>query len=61
MNTGKTKPLENNGGIPKIIKRHGSTTYEVHIHFSSTNKETLEDKMMRIISNDVRLADMRRD
>ena len=54
MDTGKTKPLENNSAIPKIIKRHGTTIYEVQIHFSKTSKEALTEKIMRLIRKDIR-------
>lgn len=30
----------------------GSTIYEVTIHFSETSKETLDDKVKRLILND---------
>ena len=36
-----------------IIKRIGRTTYTVHIHFSKTSKETFNDKLLRIIKNDI--------
>ena len=35
----------------KLQKRIGSTTYEVAVHFSQTSKETLDDKIMRLIRN----------
>jgi hypothetical protein len=38
----------------KILKRIGSTNYEVSIHFSQTSKETLEDKMLRLMLRDVK-------
>jgi len=38
---------------PAFIKRTGKTTYEVHIHFSKTSKETINDKIMRLIRNDI--------
>ena len=37
----------------KILKRIGSTNYEVSIHFSQTSKETIEDKMLRLMLRDV--------
>jgi hypothetical protein len=37
---------------PKILKKIGTTTYEVTIHFSKTSNETLEDKVKRLILND---------
>ena len=36
----------------KMQKRIGSTTYEVSVHFSTTSTETIEDKILRLISND---------
>ena len=33
--------------------RIGSTTYEVSVHFSKTSKETLEDKILRLIESEV--------
>jgi len=38
----------------KILKRIGSTNYEVSIHFSQTSKETIEDKMLRLMLRDVK-------
>ncbi|MCL2752597.1 MAG: transposon-encoded TnpW family protein [Defluviitaleaceae bacterium] len=38
----------------KILKRIGSTNYEVSIHFSQTSKETVEDKMLRLMLRDVK-------
>jgi hypothetical protein len=57
MNTEKRNAAAYSSEIPKIIKRFGSTTYEVHVHFSETSKETLQDKMLRIIGNDIRFSD----
>ena len=37
---------------PKIQKKIGATTYEVTIHFSKTSKETVDDKLKRLILND---------
>ncbi|MCL1632923.1 transposon-encoded TnpW family protein [Sporolactobacillus sp. CPB3-1] len=36
----------------KFTEAIGSTTYEVSIHFSKTSKETLNDKIFRLIKND---------
>ena len=33
----------------KLMEQVGSTTIEVSIHFSNTSKETLEDKIFRLI------------
>ena len=35
-------------------KRIGSITFVVAVHFSQTNKETLEDKVLRLIESEVR-------
>ena len=36
----------------RFTKRIGSTTYRVGVHFSETSKETLNDKIMRLVRND---------
>lgn len=41
-----------NQEIPNIKKKIGMTTYEVSMHFSSTSKESMEDKIERLIQND---------
>ena len=38
---------------PGIIQKYGNTTFEVYVHFSKTSKETLTDKIMRLIRNDI--------
>ena len=35
-----------------IVKKIGNTTYQVKIHFSTTSKETMSDKIKRLIIND---------
>ena len=35
-----------------MLKRIGSTTYEVAVHFSATSKETMNDKISRLIKNE---------
>ena len=37
----------------KLLKRIGSTTYEVNVRFSNTSKETMEDKLLRLIEREV--------
>ena len=37
----------------KLTKRIGSTTYTVSVHFSQTSKETVEDKLLRLMERDV--------
>ena len=35
-----------------IIKRIGSKTYKVSVHFSRTSRETMSDKLVRLIERD---------
>ena len=37
----------------KLRKRIGSVIYEVSVHFSNTSKETMEDKILRLIEREV--------
>ena len=37
----------------KIIKKIGSTTYEVAVIFSKTSRENMADKITRLIKNDI--------
>jgi len=36
-----------------FTRRIGSTVYRVGIHFSRTSKETMSDKIKRLVQNDV--------
>ena len=36
-----------------LTKRIGSTTYVVSVHFSRTSKETVEDKLIRLMEREV--------
>jgi len=36
-----------------FVRRIGQTTYRVNVHFSETSKETVEDKILRMLRNDV--------
>ena len=38
----------------KLLRRIGSTTVEVTVHFSNTDHETLEDKLLRMMEREVR-------
>ena len=35
-----------------FTKRIGSTNYRVSVHFSDTSRETMNDKIIRLIKND---------
>jgi hypothetical protein len=44
------KPIKPKPTEPyNLQKRIGSTTYEVSIHFSKTSKETIGDKIIRLM------------
>jgi len=48
-----TKP-QCEGEPVKLLKRIGSTTVEITVHFSNTSKETMEDKFLRMMEREVR-------
>ena len=37
---------------PDLVKNIGGTTFDIHIHFSETSKETFTDKVVRLSEND---------
>lgn len=49
MENNKKAEKKNNNHFTKKI---GKTTYQVTVHFSKTSKETLQDKIDRLIKND---------
>ena len=48
----------NDTRIPAITRKLGNKTYEVYVHFSQTSKETMTDKIMRLIRNEINLTDL---
>jgi hypothetical protein len=52
-NKATTSRPTNGGRIPQMVTKLGNTTYEVNIHFSKTSKETMTDKVLRLIRNEV--------
>ncbi len=38
---------------PALVKKIGRTTYIVRVYFSKTNKETMSDKIKRILKNEI--------
>ncbi len=42
---------------PALVKRIGKTTYIVNVHFSDTARETVSDKLKRIIASDDELRE----
>ena len=47
-------PKENPAGTFNM--RMGNTTYVIGVHFSKTSRDTLEDKMKRLMRDDVKTA-----
>ena len=41
---------------PALVKKIGKTTYQVRVHFSTTSTETMEDKIKRLLREEVRQA-----
>ncbi len=39
---------------PALVKKIGKMTYIVRVHFSTTSKETFEDKVKRMLREEVR-------
>ena len=48
-----TAKAEPSRGPKTFRKRIGSTNYRVGVHFSRTSRETLDDKIIKLIRNDV--------
>jgi len=38
---------------PDLVKKIGKTTYKVKVHFNPTARETMSDKIKRMLKNDV--------
>lgn len=38
---------------PVLVKKIGKTTYRVMIHFSSTSRENMSDKIKRMLRNEI--------
>ena len=36
-----------------MVKKVGKTTYKVRVHFSNTSTETMSDKIMRMLKNEI--------
>jgi hypothetical protein len=41
----------------KLLRRIGSTTYEVTVHFSNTGKDTMADILRRVLEREVERND----
>ncbi len=38
---------------PALVKKIGKTTYVVWVHFSETSRETMSDKIKRMLRNEI--------
>ena len=52
MNTDKTAAAK--AEQPDLVKRIGKTTYLVKVHFNPNARETMSDKIIRLLRNEVR-------
>ena len=52
-NHARRMPMEQNKREQFIIRRIGGTTYKVRVVFNESCGETLEDKILRIVRNDM--------
>ena len=53
---GMTFPRPKPDTPPSMVKKIGKTTYRVWAHFSTTSTETMEDKIKRLLREEVRQA-----
>ena len=52
-NHARRKPMEQTKQEQFIIRRIGGTTYKVKVVFNESGGETMEDKILRIVRNDM--------
>ena len=52
-NTGADMLPTNEIDAPVMVRKIGRTTYEVSCHFSATSTETMNDKIKRLIKQDM--------
>jgi len=52
MNSATAMMPESQAEPTMLLKRIGSTVYTVAVHFSQAEKETMEDKILRLIESD---------
>ena len=52
-NYARRTPMEQNKREQFIIRRIGGTTYKVKVVFNESGGETMEDKILRIVRNDM--------
>lgn len=47
------RPAGTPQSAPALVKKIDKTTFVVRIHFSTTSKESVEDKIKRMLKNDI--------
>ena len=52
--SGNAAPAPDATRPPDLVKTIGKTTYRVRVHFSETSRETMSDKIKRMLRNEVR-------
>jgi hypothetical protein len=53
-----TKSLMKESESPQMVQKLGNTIFDVYVHFSQTSKETMSDKVMRLIRNEMSQRDL---
>ena len=46
-------PIIQPNDAPAMVRKIGKTTYKVRVHFSDTSRETMSDKIKRMLKNEV--------
>ena len=60
MQKQRSGKADNRQNMPlRLTKRIGQTTYKVNVHFSKSSKETMSDKIVRLIQNEARINENR--
>ena len=54
MNTDKTTTATARAEQPDFVKRIGKTTYRVKVYFNPAARETMSEKIIRMLRNEVR-------
>jgi len=49
----QNKTTAENAPAPVLTKKIGNTLYKIQIHFSETSKENFNDKLLRLIKNEL--------
>jgi len=52
MNTETNLAVKTSQEPRRFVKRIGSTNYRVNVHFSQTSKETMNDKIIRLVKSE---------